>query len=246
MRDPYSVLGVPKSATEQDIKRAFRKLAKQYHPDQNANNPEAQSRFSEINQAYEIIGDKDKRQKFDRGEIDAEGKPKFQAHGFEGFSDFDPFRDAGATRGFRASGGPAGGASGGGGFDDILNDILGGFGARRGGGPSGSAGAGAGRSSMPQASAHFPHSRFPGLDEHFRRLGSVTLALHEYGVTDYRRASTVISSRMPTVQEARILRQSKTKPVLVTHGINVDPRDWPIEYCETRFAAERVQLVVET
>lgn len=96
------------------------------------------------------------------------------------------------------------------------------------------------------ASAHFPHSRFPGLDEHFRRLGSVTLALHEYGVTDYRRASTVISSRMPTVQEARILRQSKTKPVLVTHGINVDPRDWPIEYCETRFAAERVQLVVET
>lgn len=151
MRDPYSVLGVPKSATEQDIKRAFRKLAKQYHPDQNANNPEAQSRFSEINQAYEIIGDKDKRQKFDRGEIDAEGKPKFQAHGFEGFSDFDPFRDAGAARGFRASGGPAGGASGGGGFDDILNDILGGFGARRGGGPSGSAGAGAGRSSMPQA-----------------------------------------------------------------------------------------------
>ena len=151
MRDPYSVLGVPKSATEQDIKRAFRKLAKQYHPDQNANNPEAQSRFSEINQAYEIIGDKDKRQKFDRGEIDAEGKPKFQAHGFEGFSDFDPFRDAGASRGFRGSGGPAGGASGGGGFDDILNDILGGFGARRGGGPSGSAGAGAGRSSMPQA-----------------------------------------------------------------------------------------------
>jgi GntR family phosphonate transport system transcriptional regulator len=96
------------------------------------------------------------------------------------------------------------------------------------------------------ASAHFPHSRFPGLDEHFRRLGSVSLALHEYGVTDYRRASTVISSRMPTVQEARILRQSKTRPVLVTHGINVDPRDWPIEYCETRFAAERVQLIVES
>ncbi|NBN64318.1 DnaJ domain-containing protein [Microvirga tunisiensis] len=162
MRDPYSVLGVPKSSTEQDIKRAFRKLAKQYHPDQNANNPDAQSRFAEINQAYEILGDKDKRQKFDRGEIDAEGKPRFQAHGFDGFSDFDPFRDAGrdagANRGFRASGGMGGGGMGGGGFDDILNDILGGFGGRRAGagagygaGAGGGAAGGAGRSSMPQA-----------------------------------------------------------------------------------------------
>jgi GntR family phosphonate transport system transcriptional regulator len=96
------------------------------------------------------------------------------------------------------------------------------------------------------ASANFPQSRFPGLAEHFRRLGSVTLALREYGVADYRRASTHISSRMPTAQEARILRQARTRPVLVTHGINVDPRDWPIEYCETRFAAERVQLIVES
>jgi DnaJ-class molecular chaperone len=136
MKDPYSVLGVTKTASEADIKRAFRKLAKQYHPDQNASDPNAQARFSEINQAYEIVGDKEKRQKFDRGEIGADGKPRFQAHGFEGF---DGFREGSARGG--AGGGFTGGA-----FDDILNDILGGFGARRGGagaGPGAGAGAGA-------------------------------------------------------------------------------------------------------
>ncbi len=132
MKDPYSVLGVTKTASEADIKRAFRKLAKQYHPDQNANDPNAQARFSEINQAYEIVGDKEKRQKFDRGEIGADGKPRFQAHGFEGF---DGFRESAGSRG---GGGFTGGA-----FDDILNDILGGFGARRGGAGAGP-GAGAG------------------------------------------------------------------------------------------------------
>ncbi|WP_428527813.1 DnaJ C-terminal domain-containing protein [Roseibium sp.] len=137
MRDPYSVLGVAKSASEGDIKKAFRQLAKKYHPDQNKDDPGAQQRFSEVNQAYEIIGDKDKRAQFDRGEIDAEGKQKFQSRGFDGFSGFEDFGAAGGSRGFRSSGG----AAGGGGFDDILNDILGGFGGR--GGARGSAGPGA-------------------------------------------------------------------------------------------------------
>src|SRR3954451_15329126 len=83
MRDPYDVLGVGRSASEADIKRAYRKLAKQYHPDKHAGDKKAQAKFSEITSAYEIVGDKEKRGKFDRGEIDAEGKPKFQ--GFEGF-----------------------------------------------------------------------------------------------------------------------------------------------------------------
>ena len=82
MRDPYSVLGVAKTAKPEEIKSAFRKLAKKYHPDQNKDDPKAQERFAEINQAYEIVGDKDKRAQFDRGEIDAEGKPVFQ--GFAG------------------------------------------------------------------------------------------------------------------------------------------------------------------
>ena len=83
MRDPYEVLGVGRSASEAEVKRAYRKLAKQYHPDKHAGDKRAQAKFSEINSAYEIVGDKEKREKFDRGEIDAEGKPKFQ--GFEGF-----------------------------------------------------------------------------------------------------------------------------------------------------------------
>ena len=83
MRDPYEVLGVDRKASAADIKGAFRRLAKKLHPDANKNDPKAASRFAEINAAYEILGEDDKRKAFDRGEIDAEGKPRFQ--GFEGF-----------------------------------------------------------------------------------------------------------------------------------------------------------------
>src|ERR1700716_4433860 len=83
MRDPYDVLGVPKGASAADIKSAFRKQAKKLHPDANKHDPKAASRFAELNAAYEILGEEDKRKAFDRGEIDAEGKPRFQ--GFEGF-----------------------------------------------------------------------------------------------------------------------------------------------------------------
>ncbi|WP_417685199.1 DnaJ C-terminal domain-containing protein [Roseibium sp.] len=149
MRDPYSVLGVAKNASETDIKKAFRKLAKKYHPDQNKDDPKAQAQFAEVNQAYEIVGDKEKRGKFDRGEIDGQGKPRFQSHGFEGFSDFQDFGNAGGARGFRGQTG-GGGGFGGGGFDDILNDILGGFGGGRRGR---TAGAGAGAGPRPGAGA---------------------------------------------------------------------------------------------
>ena len=83
MRDPYEILGVSKGASEAEIKSAFRKLAKKLHPDANKHDPKAASRFAELNAAYEIVGDDNKRKAFDRGEIDAEGKPRFQ--GFEGF-----------------------------------------------------------------------------------------------------------------------------------------------------------------
>ena len=84
MRDPYEVLGVPRGASAAEIKSAFRKLAKKLHPDANTKDPNAAARFAELNSAYEIVGDEDKRKQFDRGEIDAEGKPRFQ--GFEGSS----------------------------------------------------------------------------------------------------------------------------------------------------------------
>jgi DnaJ-class molecular chaperone len=83
MRDPYVVLGVQRGANDADIKKAFRRAAKLHHPDQNRDDPKAAQRFSEINAAYEILGDAEKKRQFDRGEIDAEGKPKFR--GFDGF-----------------------------------------------------------------------------------------------------------------------------------------------------------------
>ncbi len=130
MRDPYSVLGVGKDASDAEIKRAFRNLAKKHHPDQNKSDPAAKERFAEINSAYEIVGDKDKRKQFDAGQIDASGKAKFQ--GFEGFHGFGQNAPGGA-RTFRwSSGDPSGFSS-----DDILNEIFGGFGARRAGGGGG-------------------------------------------------------------------------------------------------------------
>lgn len=125
MRDPYSVLGVAKTAKPEEIKSAFRKLAKKYHPDQNKDDPKAKERFAEANQAYEIVGDKDKRAQFDRGEIDAEGKPRFQ--GFDGFranagaGSGDPFGGRGGSEHFEFRSGP-GGFSG---AEDILKDIFG-------------------------------------------------------------------------------------------------------------------------
>src|SRR5215470_12624435 len=140
MRDPYDVLGVSKSASAADIKSAFRKLAKKLHPDANKHDPKAASRFAELNAAYEILGDGEKRKAFDRGEIDAEGKPRFQ--GFEGFGAgpgggfggegvFETFNFG--PGGFQRSGGRARG-SGFGGFEDILKDV---FSGRAGGRSSG-------------------------------------------------------------------------------------------------------------
>ncbi|HZP76445.1 MAG TPA: J domain-containing protein [Pseudolabrys sp.] len=137
MRDPYDVLGVSKSASAGEVKSAFRKLAKKLHPDANKHDPKAATRFAELNAAYEIVGDEDKRKAFDRGEIDAEGKPRFR--GFEGFGaqpggggfsgregNFESF--TWGPDGFqrRSAGGAPGGGFGGGGFEDVLRDMFGG------------------------------------------------------------------------------------------------------------------------
>ena len=72
-RDPYEVLGVKKEASEEELRNAYRKLAKKHHPDLNPGNKEAEARFKEIAGAYDLLSDKDKRARFDRGEIDASG-----------------------------------------------------------------------------------------------------------------------------------------------------------------------------
>jgi DnaJ-class molecular chaperone len=127
MRDPYQILGVPRSANEAEIKKAFRKLAKVHHPDQNKD-PKAGAKFAEINSAYEILGDPEKRAQFDRGEIDAEGKPKFR--GFEGFG-AGGNRQYEGSEGFDMGGGRArrsawrGGGGAGGGAEDIFSQLFG-------------------------------------------------------------------------------------------------------------------------
>jgi DnaJ-class molecular chaperone len=141
MRDPYEVLGVDRKASAGDIKSAYRKLAKKLHPDANKNDPKAANRFSELNAAHELLADEDKRKAFDRGEIDAEGKPRFQGFGggarpgpgagagfgpdvnFENFN----FGPEGFTRSTRRGRG-----GGFGGFEDILKEAFGRSG--RGGG----------------------------------------------------------------------------------------------------------------
>ena len=91
--DPYATLGVQRGADEKAIKSAYRKLAKELHPDRNKDNPKAAERFSEVTRAYDLLSDKDKRARFDRGEIDADGNPAMPFGGAGGFGGgFDGFR----------------------------------------------------------------------------------------------------------------------------------------------------------
>jgi DnaJ-class molecular chaperone len=132
MRDPYQVLGVARGASDAEIKKAFRRRAKELHPDRNRDDPKAQDKFSELNAAYEIVGDEAKRKQFDRGEIDAEGKPRFQ--GFEGMGAGRGGRSGGFEFNFGQGGGHpfggragAGGGAGDAGFDasDIFSSLFG-------------------------------------------------------------------------------------------------------------------------
>lgn len=138
MADPYSTLGISKSATEAEVKSAYRKLAKELHPDRNKDNPKAAEKFSDVTKAYDLLSDKTKRAQFDRGEIDSEGNPAM------------PFGFGGG--GFRGDprGQPQGGFGGFGGdgadFGDIFEGLFGGRGG--GGGPFGGFG---GRGNGPPA-----------------------------------------------------------------------------------------------
>ncbi|HUD90687.1 DnaJ C-terminal domain-containing protein [Sphingobium sp.] len=140
MADPYSTLGVARSASEAEIKSAYRKLAKELHPDRNKDNPKAAEKFSAATNAYDLLSDKDKRARFDRGEIDGEGNPT-APFGFGG----------GGGGGYRGQ--PGGGFdTGGTDFGDIFEGLFGGGGGRRAAGGGGFGGFG--RQAPPQKGAN--------------------------------------------------------------------------------------------
>ena len=110
--DPYKELGVAKGASADEVKKAFRKLAKELHPDKNPGDKVSEERFKRITAAFDLLGDAEKRAKYDRGEIDADGREKYRA----------PPGGGGRSGGFGGSGGR-------GGFEDIdLEELFGAFG----------------------------------------------------------------------------------------------------------------------
>jgi DnaJ-class molecular chaperone len=155
MADLYSQLGVARGASEGDIKKAYRKLAKELHPDRNKDNPKATERFSKVTQAYDILTDKDKRAQYDRGEIDEEGNPKSPF----GFGRGGPAGGGGYSR----SGSPQDFGVGGEAADlsDLFEGLFGG-GQRRGAGGAGPFGGfGGGRRSVPPAKGADIQYRLP-------------------------------------------------------------------------------------
>ena len=132
MADPYSILGVARSASEKDIKSAYRKLAKELHPDRNTEKPNASERFSEVTNAYDLLSDKDKRARFDRGEIDADGNPSM-GFGYGGTAGPGGF-NGGGQRGFRAQDFEGRGQSDGIDLGDIFDGLFGGRSGGMGGG----------------------------------------------------------------------------------------------------------------
>uniref|UniRef100_UPI000B28E5DE DnaJ domain-containing protein n=2 Tax=Erythrobacter donghaensis TaxID=267135 RepID=UPI000B28E5DE len=111
MRDLYATLGIPRTASEADIKSAYRKLAKELHPDRNKDNPKASEKFSEATRAYDLLSDKAKRAQYDRGEIDADGNPA------------NPFAGMGARPGY-GRGGTYGAGPGAAGFEGFGADEV--------------------------------------------------------------------------------------------------------------------------
>lgn len=115
-KDPYEILGVTRSADADDIRRAYKRKAKETHPDLHPGNAAKADVFKAASAAYEILGDTEKRAQFDRGEIDADGNPK----GFDGAHGFGGGQGAGRSQGF------GGAHAQGDAFEDILSGMFGG------------------------------------------------------------------------------------------------------------------------
>jgi len=125
--DPYSVLGVAKTASGADITKAYRKLAKKLHPDLNPGDKAAEEKFKQITAAYEIVGDEEKRGRYDRGEIDAGGQERPQQRYYREYAGGDEGARYRSTAGYEDIGA----------FSDLFGDLFGERGGARGGGAGG-------------------------------------------------------------------------------------------------------------
>ena len=206
MPNPYSVLGVPETADEKAIKSAFRKLAKQFHPDQNSNNPNAKQKFAEVNQAYEILGDQDKRARFDRGEIDEKGNPRFT--GFQNSDGGNPF--AGFRGGTHSQHGNPFGSEGFQGAEDILNSIF-------GGNPAGGFGAAGFGKSAPfgKPGPSRPTSRAPSLDVEIKTVVTIEDLMRGKTPVTLPNGKQISASVPPQIEDGKTIRlkgQGKSAP----------------------------------
>jgi len=177
MSDPYSTLGVARNANEKDIKSAYRKLAKELHPDRNKDNPKAAERFSDVAKAYDLLSDKDKRARFDRGEIDAEGNPAMPFGGGFGGSGFGGGARGGTQRSYRPEDLQGFGDAGGLDLGDLFEGL---FGGRAGGAPGGfgrASSGGPGRRAPPPKGSNISYRlKVPFIDAAVRTDQRITLA----------------------------------------------------------------------
>jgi DnaJ-class molecular chaperone len=169
--DPYSTLGVARGASEKEIKSAYRKLAKELHPDTNKDNPKASERFSEVTRAYDLLSDKDKRARFDRGEIDADGNPASPFGAGFGGGGFGGAR--GGQRGFSPEDLQGFGDAEGLDLGDLFEGLFGG----RAGMGGGASRAGAQRRAPPRKGANINYRlKVPFVDAATRADQRITLA----------------------------------------------------------------------
>lgn len=183
MADPYSTLGVARGASEAEIKSAYRKLAKELHPDRNTGNPGATERFSKVTAAYDLLSDADKRARFDRGEIDGDGNPAA------------PFGFNPGAGGFRGNAG--GFDTGGADIGDIFEGL---FGGRRGGSPFGA------RAAPPQKGANVAYRLAVSFED------AATLATQRITLSDGKTIDLKLPSGVETGTQMRLAGKGQPGP----------------------------------
>jgi curved DNA-binding protein len=225
VKDYYKILGVAKTATEDEIKKAFRKLARQYHPDANPNNKAAEERFKEISEANEILSDDEKRKQYDA----------MRANPFAGQGGFRPPGHGAPAGGFGGFGNQGGGGFGG--LDDILNTIFRQAGQGAPGQPGGQAGP---RSAPPQKGENLEVEASISLEDVIHGT-SVTVTVH-HGNGSSKKLKVTIPKGVATGTKVRVSKEGEPSP---TGGAPGDLFVKVVVRPHGRFTREDDDLVIE-